>query len=124
MRDEQRLAKRGAEFRLFAFEPRALSSRVFVDADGEHTPDERVAVRVEPARWQREQRVTGLDGRAIDDGALLDGSDDEADEVEVAGRVHVRHVRRLAADQRAAGVFTRVRDALHKRLFLIEAERR
>ena len=38
---------------------------------------------------------------AVDDRVLLDDADAEAGEIVVALRVHARHFRRLAADQRA-----------------------
>ena len=42
----------------------------------------------------------------------VDGADDEAGDVVVAERVHARHLRSLAADQRAAGIAARLGDAL------------
>ena len=43
--------------------------------------------------------------------AALDGADREAGEVVVAAVVHARHLGRLAADQRAAGLAAALGDA-------------
>ena len=45
-----------------------------------------------------------LDGGAGQHLVALDRADAEAGEVVIAGRVHARHLRGLAADQRAAGL--------------------
>ena len=65
------------------------------------------------ARSQPQHRVAGDDGAAIYNGALLHHADSESGQIVFAGRVHARHLGRLAADQRAAGLLAARRDALH-----------
>ena len=55
--------------------------------------------------------VAGRDAAAVDDAGLFDDADGKAGEVVFARRVHARHFRRLAADQRAARRLAAVGDA-------------
>src|SRR6185312_12985808 len=63
-----------------------------------------------------EHDVAGFHGRAVEDAAALSGADRETGEIVFARRVHARHLRRLAADQGAAGVAAGLRHALEHRL--------
>ena len=53
---------------------------------------------------------------AVEDAIALGGADRETGEVVFARRIHARHLRRLAADQRAARVAAGLRDAFQHRL--------
>ncbi len=59
-----------------------------------------------------EDHVAGHDGRAVDDARLLDRAHRETGEVVLALRIHARHLRRLASDERAAGLLATPGDAL------------
>ena len=59
---------------------------------------------------------------AVDDLVLLDETDAEAGEVVVLARVHAGHLRRLAADQRAAGLQAAFDDALDHALGRVDVE--
>ena len=60
---------------------------------------------------QPDQHVADDDVAARQDLAALDGADGKAGKVVVARLVHARHLGRLAADQRAAGLPAAVGDA-------------
>src|SRR5436190_1877219 len=79
--------------------------------DGQDLPDQRVAVRVRAARLDADDRVARLDARPVDQRGFLHRADAEPREVVLARRVHVRHLGRLAADQRAAGLLAARGDA-------------
>ena len=70
---------------------------------GRQPPHQRIAVGVHPRGSQPQQHVTRGDLLAGQLLATFDGADAEACEIVVAGGIHARHLRRLAADQRAAG---------------------
>ena len=65
---------------------------------------EREAVRVEAGRGEADDDVAGLAARAVDQVVAVDDADAGAGEVELVLAVDARELRRLAADQRAAGV--------------------
>ncbi len=67
-------------------------------------PDQRETVRMNARARQAKDDVTGRDGCSGQHPVAVDRSDAEAGEVVVAGRIHARHLGRLAADQRAAGL--------------------
>src|SRR3546814_4495825 len=70
-----------------------------------------VAVRMRAAGRDADQHVTGFDAAAVAQFGLLHRADGEAGQVVFARRVHVWHLRGLAADQRAAGQLAAFRDA-------------
>ena len=65
-------------------------------------PNQRVAVGVQSAAGQAEDRVAGAHPGAVDDPVALDHADDEAGEVVVSERVQAGHLRGLAAEERAS----------------------
>ena len=67
---------------------------------------------MQPAARERVELVAGLHTAAVDDLVALDGADDEAGDVVVAERVDARHLRGLAADERAARRAAGLGDAL------------
>ena len=77
----------------------------------EHAARQRIAVGVQSRRRQADQDVARLDRPAVDDLRPLDDADDEAGDVVFAVGVEPRHLRRLAADQRAAVLAARPRHA-------------
>ena len=60
-----------------------------------------------------EDNVAGHDVRSRQQLLALDRADREAGQIIVLGRVHARHFRALAADQRAAGLAAALGDARH-----------
>ena len=60
--------------------------------------------------------------RAVDDQVFLDDADAEAGQVIIVAFVHARHFRRLAADQRAAGLQAAFDDALDHALGDVDVE--
>ena len=75
---------------------------------------QRVAVRVEARRPQADEHVAGaLRVERREDAPALHGADGEAREVVVAPVVHGRHLGRLAADERTAGLAAALGDAAH-----------
>ena len=64
-----------------------------------------------PRRRQSEQHIARRDRRAGEQPVALDRADAKAREVVVAFRVHARHFRRLAADQRATRLLATLADA-------------
>ena len=69
------------------------------DALVEHLAHQRVAVAVEAARREADQRVAFADGRSVDHLVAFDDADAETDELEFAFRVHAGHRGGLAAEQ-------------------------
>ncbi len=67
---------------------------------------------MDAARGQADHRVAGRDPGTVDDGIALDDAERESCQVEVVGSIHVGQLRRLAAEQRAAGLAAAVGDAL------------
>ncbi len=61
-----------------------------------------------------DQHVAFADRGAVDDLLALDHADAEADQLDVALRVHAGHRGRLAAEQRAAGAPTALGDAAQR----------
>ena len=57
---------------------------------------------MQPARGQAEHDVAFGDRAAVERLAALDRADREAGEIVIARGIHAGHLRRLAADQRAA----------------------
>ena len=92
----------------------AVALRAGALADAEDLAHERVAVGLQARRGQRDQRVAGLDGGAVDDRFALDDADDEAGDVVVARPVEVGQVRGLAAEQRNAVGLAGRADACHE----------
>ena len=68
---------------------------------------ERVAVRVQADRGQADQDVALAHGLAVDEILRVDDAEDEAGDVVVVVAVEARHLRGLAADQRAAVLLAR-----------------
>src|SRR5262245_41475079 len=97
-RREQRAAERGVELVVLAAQVELARLHAGVD-DLAH---ERVAVAVDAARGEPEDRVALADRGAVDQPVPLDHADAEADHLEVALAVEARHRGRLAAEQRAA----------------------
>ena len=77
---------------------------------------ERVAVGVQAVGRQADQHVADLDRLAGDDLGAVDAADDEAGQVVLAVGVEAGHLRRLAADQRAAVGAAGFGQAAHHRL--------
>ena len=73
---------------------------------------QRVTVRVHARRGQAQHHVARGDLGAVDDFRFFHGADGKTCQVVFAGRVHARHFRRFAADQRAARLFATLGDAL------------
>jgi glyoxylase I family protein len=73
---------------------------------------ERVPVRVQPARREPDDRVTGRATRAVDHAVAVDDADAGAGEVELAVAVDARQLCRLAADEHASCRATDLRRAL------------
>ena len=73
--------------------------------------DERVAVRVDAARGQRDHEVAHLRLWLLLEARVLDDADAESRDIEVAGRVDVGHLGAFAADERAACDLAALRDA-------------
>ena len=78
-------------------------------ASKQHAAGERVAVRVEAARSNADHAIARDDALAVDDLRARHDADREAGQVVFAGRVHAGKLCCLAAEQRAAGLFTRMR---------------
>ena len=57
---------------------------------------------MQPAAGEADDDVALLDAIGAEDRVLLHATDDEAREVVIRRRVDARHLRRLAADERAA----------------------
>ena len=66
---------------------------------------------MQPARREAEHDVAGRDRAAVERLAALDRADREAGEVVIALGIHAGHLRRLAADQRAADLAAGAGDA-------------
>ena len=73
--------------------------------------NQRVAVRMRAARGEAEHYIAGPHPLAIQNGFLLDHADAEAGEVVIVAVVHARHLRRLTAHQRTAGLDAAFDDA-------------
>src|SRR5690349_17522048 len=71
-------------------------------ADFDNLADQRVTVRMRAGGGEAEHRVTRLHAAAVENPVLFHDADTEAGEVEVAVRIHPRHFRSLAADERTA----------------------
>ena len=78
---------------------RAIELPALVRRESAH---QRIAVGMDTGRGEAEQHVTGRDLVTRELFSAFDRADAEAREVIIAGRIHPRHLRRLAADQRAA----------------------
>ena len=65
-----------------------------------------------PGAGETDDRVAGTDARAVDDLVAFDHADDGADQIVIAGGIHARHLRRFAADQRAARFRARFGEAV------------
>ena len=82
----------------------------------EHDPPrQRVAVGVQAGRGHADQHVAGRDRPAVDQPRAVDDADDEAGEVVFAVGVEARHLRGLAAEQRAAVLAAGARHAADDR---------
>ena len=105
MRPEQRLSERFAQIRDMTVhrQPQLFEG----DLAGQ-----RIAVGVQAGRGQPEQHVSRRDLRSGNQPVALDRADDEAGHVVLALGVEAGHFRRLAAEQRAAVVLARAREAL------------
>ena len=66
-----------------------------------------------PGGRQADEHVPGRDAPAVDQPIALDGSHDEAGDVVFAVGVEPRHLRRLAAEQRAAVLAARAGEPFH-----------
>ena len=102
VRHQQRVADRGAELGHVAVERQSEPL--------EHDPArQRVAVGVQAGRRDADEHVARHERRSVDHAAAFDEADDEAGEVVFAVGVEARHLRRLAAQQRAAVLSARLR---------------
>ena len=94
---------------------RILSREGVVDAEAhpfeDDGPCQRVPVRVETRPTQADESVSGAYRRTVEDPFPLDHAHDEPGQVVFAGGVEVRHLRRLAAEQRARVLLAGPRDA-------------
>ena len=71
---------------------------------GNQPPHQAEAVGVHAGAGEAENDVSGFDRVAGQRLRALDGADAEAGEVVIALGIHARHLRRLAADERTAGL--------------------
>ena len=69
---------------------------------------QRKPVRVQPGRSESHQRVARLDPASIDETRAVDDPDNEARKIVLAVAIETRHLRRLAAKQRAPVLCTPV----------------
>ena len=106
MRLEQRLADRSSQA-----PGRATSTSQARDVEHD-PPRQRIAVGVQPGGRQADEHVARRDRSAVDQPLARDGADDEAGDVVFAVGVEARHLRRLAAEERAAVLAARARQAL------------
>ncbi|MGF6655670.1 hypothetical protein OKW34_006260 [Paraburkholderia youngii] len=74
---------------------------------------QRKAVRMDAARREPEHHVARSNLAAVDDLALFHRADRETGQIVFAVRIHARHFRGFAADQRAARQLAAVCNALH-----------
>ena len=81
----------------------------------QHVPDERVAVGVQPRRLHGQHHVPGPHPARTQQPIGLDHAGRGAGDVVLVGFEQTRVLRRLAADQRAAGQQAGLGDALHDR---------
>ena len=105
-RGEQRLVVAMHAQQLFAdalFQARQLVPGAQAHRLEEHLARERVAVGVQAVGGEADDDVARLDARAVDHLRAIDHADDRAGEVVFAALIHARHLRGLAADERAAG---------------------
>ena len=79
-------------------------------------PRQRVAVRMESRRRNADEHVANGDRASRDQPMPIDDADDEAGDVVFAFAVEAGHLRRLAAEQRAAVLTARSGDAADDRL--------
>ena len=77
---------------------------------GKERPHQREAVRVQAARAEANDRVARLDRGSVDQLVALDDADAAAREVERLGLHEPRMLRRLPADEGAAGELAAARD--------------
>ena len=99
--DARRLEQDVAEQPVLVEQGRAVELPA-VDLD--QPADQREAVRMDARAGEAEDDVARRDLLAGQRLGPVDRADAEAGEVIVAGGIHARHFRRLAADQRAAGL--------------------
>src|SRR4051812_25218563 len=88
----------------------------------EDAADERKAIGVDAGRREAEDDVARLDPGAVDQRLAVDASDTGRCEVELALLIHVRHLRRLAADQRDTRRAADLRRALDELSDLLELD--
>src|SRR3954468_15638190 len=88
----------------------------------EDAADERKAIGVDAGRREAEDDVARLDPGAVDQRLAVDDSDTGRCEVELALLIHVRHLRRLAADQRDTRRAADLRRALDELSDLLELD--
>ena len=72
----------------------------------EHLANERIAIRMRPARCNANDHIAGAYGAAVDHLVAFDGTDRETGEVIVTGCVHVGHFGSFAAHQSNIIIFT------------------
>ncbi len=105
-RGQQDLAQpAAAEFRHFLFQGQA--------GIGDDLADQAEAVGMHAAGRDADQHVPGLHLRPVNQFGFLHDAGGESGDVVFAVRVHARHFRRLAADQRAACLAAAFRHAGH-----------
>ena len=84
---------------------------------------EREAVRVDPARGEADDDVAGLDPGAVDHTVAVDDADARPREVDLGVAVDARQLRRLAAEDRAAGGAAHLGSAFDELGDLLELDR-
>ena len=99
------------------------SSTEAVVVDPQDPPHQRVAVGVQPARRQPQQRVASADAAAVHDALALDGPHHEPHQLNVLAVVHAGHLRRLPADERAPKSLAGPREAHHELLDFLRGQR-
>jgi len=78
---------------------------------GDDAADQRIAVGMKARGGEADNRVARADIGTRENAVALDGADGEAREIVIAGRVHARHLGRLAADQGAVRLAAAFGDA-------------
>ena len=101
----------------------AVKGHVPVGAgDFHHFADEGEAIGVRAGASQTDHNVARFDALAVDNFVFFNDAHSKACEVVFAIGVHTRHFGRFAADQRAAGEFATVSDALDNAFGRVDVE--
>ena len=121
---EPRTSARGGARDLVEVEAGRRQKQVGIErAVADDPPDEREAVRMDPRRGEADHRVPGLDPRPVHHAVAVDDTDRRAAEVELVLAIDAGKLRRLTAEDRAAGGATDVGGALDQLRDLLDVDR-